>query len=193
MAGYGLPPEDAFPAQLEARLKRDGYNVHVLNDGVSGDTTAGGVSRVDSVISQKPDAALVVLGGNDLLRGVPPVQVRANMDSILLKLQAAHIRVLVAGQKAPLTYGAAYADAYNGIFCGLAKTYGAECYPFFLESVYAHAGLMQQDGIHPNKEGVATVIGQMYPEVVKLLGKVRDAACEVRARNRPRHKCGWQT
>ena len=170
-SGYGLQPEDAFPAQLERKLKADGYNVTVINDGISGDTTGGGVSRVDQVIAQRPDIVMLSLGGNDLLRAFPPDVTRKNLDDIMAKIKQANIRMLLIGQKAPLTLGAAYANAFNAIYLDLAKQYGAGLYPFFLEGVYGKADLMQPDGVHPTREGVAVMVNNIYPLVTPGLKK----------------------
>ncbi len=170
-AGYGVAPENTFPAQLEKKLIADGHSVKVINDGVSGDTTAGGVARVEYVLKQKPDAVILILGGNDLLRGLPPSEVEKNLTVIVQRLHAADVKLLIAGQKAPFTLGVAYAQQYNAIFCDLAKQYDAECYPFFLATTYGHADLMQNDGIHPNTQGVATIINALYPQVLALLKK----------------------
>jgi acyl-CoA thioesterase-1 len=168
-AGLGIAPEDAFPARLEAKLNADGYHVRVINDGISGDTTAGGVARIDGVLAQKPGIVIIELGANDLLRGEPVLQVRANLEAILSRFHEAGIKMLVVGQKAPISFGLQYAAGFNPIFCELAKKYNAGCYPLYLEGVYGHQDLMQDDGIHPNAQGVKVVLDKMYPYVTRLL------------------------
>lgn len=171
-AGFGISAQDAFPEQLERRLLADGYHVKVLNDGISADTTADGLARIDSVIAQKPDIVILELGANDMLRALPPKQTENNLDEILSQLQGAGVKkILVAGQKAPLSYGLAYSSAYNPLFCTLAKKYNASCYPVYLEGVYGHAEWMQTDGMHPNADGVKMILDKIYPSVKALLKK----------------------
>jgi acyl-CoA thioesterase-1 len=170
-AGFGLAPEDALPAQLARKLANDGYKVQMLNDGISGDTTAGGVARVDAVLAQKPAAVLVELGANDMLHGLPPGQARDHLDAILSRLHAAKIKLLVIGQRAPLSYGIPYTKAYDAMFCDLAKKYHADCYPFLFDGVYGHPELLQEDGLHPTAEGVKVIVDKIYPQVAKLLTK----------------------
>jgi len=169
--GYGLSDEDSFPSQLEQKLRADGYAITMINDGVSGDTTAGGVSRVDQVIAQKPDIIMLDLGGNDLLRAVPPAETRKNLETIMEHIKQAHIRTILIGQKAPLTLGAAYASAYNSLFPDIAASYGAVLYPFFLEGVYNHPELMQADGVHPTKDGIVIMVNSLYPLITAGLKK----------------------
>jgi len=168
-AGFGVAPQEAFPAQLEAKLNKDGHHAHVINDGVSGDTVAGGLARINDVLAQKPSIVIVEFGANDMLRGFPPAQIRDKLDAMLSKFQDAGIRMLIVGQKAPRSYGAAYAKDFDPLFCDLAKKHYAECYPVYLEGVYGNADLMQQDGMHPNAEGVKIAVGRIYPYVARLL------------------------
>lgn len=170
-AGYGIALQDAFPAQLESKLMKEGYNVKVLNHGVSGDTTAGGLARVEYVLKQNPHIVIIELGGNDLLRGVPPADIKKNLDAMMLRFQQTGIGMILAGQKAPFTIGAQYAEAYNALFSELAAKYKAVFYPFFLEGVYDQPGLMQSDGVHPNKEGVTALVEAIYPTVQKVIKK----------------------
>ena len=165
VAGYGVAPGDAFPARLEKAMNAQGLNVKIINDGVSGDTTAGGLARVDYVVKQKPVLVVIVLGGNDLLRGLPPEDVRRNLAAIMEHFAQAGIKMVVAGQMAPLSLGTKYANAYNAVFCDLAKQYNAGCYPFFLDGVYNHPELMQADGIHPNAQGAAFIADKIKPLV----------------------------
>jgi acyl-CoA thioesterase-1 len=170
-AGLGVAPESAFPAQLERKLKADGYYVKVINDSISGDTTEGGAARIESVLAQKPDIVIVELGSNDMLRALPPQEVGTNLDQILSRFNKAGIKIIVAGQKAPLSFGLHYAADYNPIFCDLAKKYNSACYPVILEGVYEHTELMQADGMHPNADGAKVIVDKMYPLITKLLKK----------------------
>jgi len=153
-AGYGVKPEDAFPVQLEQKLNADGHPTKVLNYGISGDTTAGGVTRVRAVIDQHPDWIIIELGTNDMLKGWPPESTKKNLDAILRQCKQANIKILLTGIKASITLG----GEYNDMFAALAKQYGVLLYPDFLEKVYGNGGLMQPDGIHPTSEGVAMIV-----------------------------------
>ncbi len=169
-AGYGLPRAQAFPARLEAALKAAGRKVEVIDAGVSGDTTAGGLARLDWALTPSPDAAIVELGANDGLRGLDPKLTYANLDAILARLKERRIKVLLAGMLAPPNLGRDYGDEFNGVFPRLAERHSVALYPFFLEGVAAEPSLNQADGLHPNAEGVEVVVRRILPEVVKLLG-----------------------
>jgi acyl-CoA thioesterase-1 len=181
-AGYGLAPAQALPAKLEAALKAKGQDVRVLNHGVSGDTAAGGLARVDWMLGDKPDIVLVELGANDALRGSDPGQAERNLDAIIVKLQAAKVTVWLAGMLAPRNYGAEYAQAFDGMYKRLADKHGVPLYPFFLDGVAAEAGLNQPDGIHPNARGVDVLVERMLPFVIRNLD---DHAASVRRSARP--------
>ncbi|MDR6291952.1 arylesterase [Inquilinus sp. 2KB_12] len=168
-AGLGLSEADAFTTQLEAALKAQGYDVRVLNAGVSGDTTAGGLDRLDWALADKPDLALVELGANDMLRGVDPTAVRANLDKILARLGDAKIPTLLAGMLAAPNLGPAYGAAFDAIYPDLAKAHGVPLYPFFLDGVAAQAALNQADGMHPNAAGVKVIVDRITPAVVSLI------------------------
>ena len=168
-AGLGLSEADAFTAQLEAALKAQGYDVRVLNAGVSGDTTAGGLDRLDWALADKPDLALVELGANDMLRGVDPTAVRGNLDKILARLGDAKIPTLLAGMLAAPNLGPAYGAAFDAIYPDLAKAHGVPLYPFFLDGVAAQAALNQADGMHPNAAGVKVIVERITPAVVALI------------------------
>lgn len=170
-AGYGLPPEEAFPVKLEKKLTADGYSVKILAHGVSGDTTAGGLGRVDYVLGQKPDIVIVELGGNDLLRAVPAASTQSNLDSILQKFKAAGVKTILAGQVAPLNYGQKFANDYNAIFPALASKYSVPLYPSILEGILGHPALLQADGLHPTAEGVDVMVTGIAPLVEKMLTK----------------------
>nr|WP_246422951.1 arylesterase [Roseospira visakhapatnamensis] len=168
-AGYGLTREDAFPAQLQAALTARGHAVMVLDAGVSGDTTAGGRARLDWVLADDPDAAIVALGGNDGLRGLDPAGTRDNLSAIVGRLQAEGIPVLIAGMLAPPNLGPDYGSAFNAVFPEVAAETGALFYPFFLAGVAADPALNQPDGIHPTAEGVGVIVDGILPAVEDLL------------------------
>src|SRR4051794_4928637 len=134
-AGFGLPPDKGFPAQLEARLRADGIDAHVVNAGVSGDTSAGGLARLDWSLADKPDLVILELGANDMLRGIAPEAVRANLDKIIDKIKASGARLLLTGMEASPSWGRDYEKEFNSIYLDLARTHGVALYPFFLEGV----------------------------------------------------------
>jgi acyl-CoA thioesterase I len=170
-AGYGLPTDMAFPTKLQAALKAKGIDAVVDNAGVSGDTTAGGLARLDwSLSGKKPRFAIVELGGNDGLRGLDPAETRKNLDAILTKLKTAGVRVLLTGMMAPPNLGRDYGREFNAIFPDLAAKHGVAFYPFFLDGVAADPALNQGDGIHPNAKGVDIIVERMLPDVAKLVG-----------------------
>lgn len=168
-AGYGLKPEEAFPARLEAALAQKGYSVKMINAGVSGDTTAGGKARLEWVLQDNPAIVLVELGANDALRGLKPEEARANLDAILTALKARNIAVLLAGMKAPLNLGVEYSNAFNAIYPDLARKHDVALYPFFLDGVAAKRGLNQADGLHPTAEGVEAIARNIAPHVEALI------------------------
>ncbi|MEQ8709228.1 MAG: arylesterase [Rhodospirillales bacterium] len=168
-AGYGVRQGEAFTDQLSEALQQAGRKVTVINGGVSGDTTAGGASRLGWLLSDRPDAAIVELGANDALRGLEPAATRANLDRIITELKAANVPVLLAGMLAPPNLGREYGEAFGRIYPDLAEEKEVLLYPFFLEGVAAVPELNQQDGIHPNPEGIAVVTKRILPYVLKLL------------------------
>jgi len=168
-AGYGLSKTDSFPHQLEVALKKSGRDVEVINAGVSGDTTAGGLSRLDWILKDAPDAVIVELGANDGLRGLDPKNSEANLKAILDLLAAAETPVLLAGMLAPPNLGSRYGEAFNSMYKRLGSREGVVFYPFFLDGVAAVPELNQADGIHPNAQGVAVVVERILPSVKKLL------------------------
>jgi acyl-CoA thioesterase I len=170
-AGLGVAPDQAFPAQLAARLKADGYDVTVDNGGVSGDTTAGGLARLDWTIGDRPDIVLLELGANDMLRGLDPKHAETNLDTMLSKLKAAKVKVLLIGMKASTNWGPDYQKDFDAIYPKLAKKYDVPLYPFFLEGVALDPKLNQPDMLHPNPAGVAVIVGRIVPAVEQLLGK----------------------
>ena len=181
-AGYGVSPAQAIPARLEAALKAQGRNVTVLNHGVSGDTAAGGLARVDWMLGDKPDIVLVELGANDALRGSDPAQAERNLDEIITKLKAANVTVWLAGMLAPRNFGPEYAASFDGMYKRLADKHGVPLYPFLLDGVAQDPALNQADGIHPNVKGVDVVVERLLPFVTKNLD---DYAASVRRPARP--------
>jgi acyl-CoA thioesterase-1 len=163
-AGYGLAAEDAFPARLEARLRAAGLAAAVVNAGVSGDTTAGGLARLDWVLGDA-DHVIVALGANDALRGLDPAETEANLAVIVERLEARGVRVLIAGMRAPPNMGRAYEAAFNAVFPRLAERFRVPLYPFLLDGVAAEPSLLQADGTHPNAAGADAIARRMLPLV----------------------------
>lgn len=172
-AGYGLARGEGFVARLEAALRAKGIPARVLDAGVSGDTTAGGLARLDWALAEAPDAAIVALGGNDGLRAIDPEATYANLDAILTRLAARNIPVLLAGMLAPPNLGSAYGAAFRGAYERLARKHDVVFYPFFLDGVAADPALNQPDGIHPNAQGVAVMVERILPAVERLIEKTR--------------------
>ena len=169
-AGYGLAPEQAFPARLQAALGQQGIEVRVINAGVSGDTTAGGLARLDWALADKPDLVILALGANDALRGIAPATVRDNLDKMIRKIEANGAKVLLIGMLAPPNWGAEYESAFDRIFPDLAKAHNVQLYPFFLPGVAMKPELNQPDGLHPNERGVAVLVDRLAPVVARLVG-----------------------
>jgi acyl-CoA thioesterase-1 len=168
-AGYGVTPEQSFPARLQALLKAKGRSVTILNQGVSGDTTAGGLDRIDWMLADKPDIVLVELGGNDALRGIDPAVTEKNLAAIVEKLQAAHVTVWLAGMMAPRNLGSDYVKAFDGLYKRIAYTYKVPLYPFILDGVAQDPALNQADGLHPNPKGAEIVAEKLLPFVTQNL------------------------
>jgi acyl-CoA thioesterase-1 len=171
VAGYSLPPDAAYPAQLEKALKAKGVNVTAMNAGVSGDTTAAAASRLDWALTDKPTHVIVELGANDMLRGLPPEQARTHLDAILTKLKQANLPVLLMGMLAAPNLGADYGRRFNSIYPDLAAKHGVPLYPFFLEGVAGDARLNLSDGIHPTRDGVAIMVERTLPHILRFLGQ----------------------
>ncbi len=169
--GYGLPPGTEYPARLEAQLRQSGTNIRIINAGVSGDTSAGGLSRLDWALAETPTAAIVELGSNDALRGLSPAQTEKNLAAILEKFKARKIPVLLLGMQAPRNLGKDYVAEFDAIYPRLAKRYDLLFYPFVLEGIVLNPKLNQADGIHPNPEGVKVLVKALQPYVEKLLRK----------------------
>jgi acyl-CoA thioesterase-1 len=174
-AGYGLAAADSFPAQLETALHRAGYQVEVQNAGVSGDTSAGGLARLDWALAERPDLMIVELGANDALRGLDPERTYRNLDAILTRLKSAGVQPLLAGMRAPRNLGPAYFTKFDRLYPELAKRHQAPFYPFFLDGVALRAELNQADGIHPNPEGVRAIVQRILPQVSLLLEQLAQA------------------
>lgn len=170
-AGYGLPPGEGFCPQLEAALRARGREVTVLNAGVSGDTSAGGLARLDWALAGQPDAALVELGANDGLRGLDPGAMERNLAAILERLRAGHVPALLTGMRAPPNFGAAYGREFAAVFPRLAAAKEVPLYPFFLDGVASEPALNQADELHPNAQGVAVIVRRILPAVERLLDR----------------------
>jgi len=168
-AGYGLPAAQAFPAQLQQALAKRGVAALVRAAGVSGDTTAGGLARVDFSVRKDTTLTIVALGANDLLQGQDPKRTRANLDGIIKKLKARRIGVLLAGITAPVEIGGGYARDFNAIFPGLAQANAVPLYPNLLDGVARQAALNQADGIHPNARGAQIIAARLAPAVARAL------------------------
>jgi acyl-CoA thioesterase-1 len=181
-AGYGVKPEQAIPARLEAALKAQGRSVAVINHGVSGDTTAGGLQRLDWMLADKPDIVMVELGANDALRALDPAEAERNLDTIIGKLKAAGVTVWLAGMLAPRNFGPEYTRQFDGMYKRLAEKHNVPLYAFFLDGVAQDAALNQGDGIHPNPKGVDVIVERLLPFVT---GNLDDYAASVRRPARP--------
>lgn len=168
-AGLGVAADEAYPALLEARLAREGYAYRVVNAGVSGDTTAGGLRRVDWVLRAKPEIAIVALGANDGLRAQSPQAMRENLTAIVKRLQAAGARVLLVGMRLPPNYGADYTTEFQAVFPEVARSTGAAFMPFLLDGVAADTRLNQPDGIHPTAAGYQVIADRLWPYLRPLL------------------------
>ncbi|MBC7905325.1 MAG: arylesterase [Rhodospirillaceae bacterium] len=168
-AGYGLPADAAFPVQLEKALRAQGYDVTVINAGVSGDTSAGGRARLDWALADKPKFAIVELGANDGLRGIDPKVTEQNLDAILTRLKAEGVTVLLTGMLAPPNYGPDYAESFRQVFVRLAQRHKVAFYPFFLDGIARDPKLNQGDGLHPTREGVAVIVNRILPSVTQVL------------------------
>ena len=168
-AGFGLAREDAFPARLEAALRAEGHRWRVVDAGVSGDTSAGGLARLDWVLADRPEIVIVELGANDGLRGLPTERMEANLDAILARIGESGASILLAGMRAPANFGADYAAAFRAVYERLAARHRVALYPFFLEGVAMEPALNQPDGIHPNAAGVDEIVRRILPHVVALV------------------------
>ena len=168
-AGYGLAPKDGFTPKLEAYLRAKGLAVRVINGGVSGDTSSGGLARFDWVVPDAADAIIIELGANDALRGINPDVTHANLTQIIEKSRARGLAILLAGMLAPPNLGSAYGKRFAAIYPDLARKYDVALYPFFLDGVAAQKSLNLADGIHPNAAGIDVIISRIGPYAERLV------------------------
>ena len=173
IAGYGLKSEDGFTAQLEYELRERGHSARIVNSGISGDTTSGGLARLDWVFSDPYDAVILLLGFNDALRAIPTELVRDNLTEIISRIQARQLPLMFVGARAPRNLGAEYVEDFDAIYLDLAEEFDVVFYPFFLEGVATDPSLNQDDGIHPNAIGVGLIVKQMLPYTEELISRIK--------------------
>lgn len=184
-AGYMLPPGDSFPAQLQVALAARGYKVEIVNAGVSGDTSAGGLQRLDWSLQPDVDGVILELGANDALRGIDPHITKDNLEKIITKIRQKGADILLAGMKAPGNWGPEYQARFDVIYPALAGRYNLPLYPFFLEGVIGEDGLIMDDGLHPTKEGVAELVRRILPDVEALLKRIGERKAAAAAAAKP--------
>ena len=172
-AGLGLALKEGFVPRLEAALAAKNVIAGITNAGVSGDTAADGLARLDWSVPQGTDAVIVELGANDMLRGIDPRVTRNALDAILTRLAERHIAVMLCGMRAAPNLGGEYGKAFDSIYPELAAKHGVLLYPFFLDGVAANAALIQSDGLHPNAAGVDVIVGRILPKIEELIARVR--------------------
>jgi len=172
-AGYGLPDKDGFVARLQAALAAAGAAVEIANGGVSGDTAADGLARLDWSVPQDTDAVILEFGANDMLRGIKPEITRNALDAMLQRLADRHIAGLLCGMRAAPNLGSPYGQAFESIYPELAAKYGVLLYPFLLDGVAADLALTQHDGMHPNAAGVGVIVERILPKVQELIARAR--------------------
>ncbi|MCX8999329.1 arylesterase [Rhizobiaceae bacterium BDR2-2] len=172
MAGYQLPADESYTAQLEKALKDKGFDVVIENAAVSGDTTSGGLARADWSVPDGTDGVILELGANDALRGIAPEDSERNLDAMLARFQERGIAVMLIGMLAPPNMGDDYAARFNPIYPRLAEKYGVPLYPFFLDGVVTESRLKLEDGMHPNGEGVAVMVSRSLPVAEKFLSNI---------------------
>jgi acyl-CoA thioesterase-1 len=172
-AGYGLPAKDGFVPRLQAALDAAGSAAAVENAGVSGDTAADGLARLDWSVPAGTEAVILELGANDMLRGIKPQVTREALDAILKRLSDRHIAVLVCGMRAAPNLGTDYVSAFERIYPELAAKYGMPLYPFFLDGVAGDRSLVQHDGLHPDPAGVGVIVTAILPKVEQLIAEIR--------------------
>lgn len=177
-AGAGIRAEESYPSQLQRRLDDSGYRYRVINAGVSGDTTAGALRRVDWVLKSRPQIVIIELGANDGLRGLPLDQMHNNLEAIIRRVQAAGAKVILAGMKLPLNYGEEYRSRFEAVYTQLAQTHHIALMPFFLEGVGAQAKLNQDDGIHPTGDGYRIIVNHLWPVLTPLLAEASPRVLE---------------
>jgi acyl-CoA thioesterase-1 len=172
-AGLGVAPDESYPAQLQRKLDGAGYHYRVVNAGVSGDTTAGGIRRVSWILNSKPSIVILELGANDGLRGLSLLETRANLEQIIQQFQSASVTVVLAGMKLPPNYGKDYTSGFEALYHPLAKQYHLTLIPFFLDGVAASSSLNQADGIHPTGEGYRLIVEKVFSVLEPLLERSR--------------------
>ena len=175
-AGYGLSESESYPVKLQAALRAKGIEAQVINGGVSGETSAGGLARLDWALADDPDIVIVELGANDGLRGLDPAKTQENLDAVLKRLTEEKRAVLLTGMLAPPNMGSDYGDDFKSIYPALAVKYGVRLYPFFLEGVAADPQLNQADGIHPTGAGVDIIVSRLLPEVMAVIDSLKQSA-----------------
>ena len=175
-AGYGLAEQDTLPTRLADALNKMGRPVTMINGGVSGDTTADGVTRLDWALADQPQIMILALGANDMLRGIDPKTTRANLDTIIRRTKAAGVEIVLAGMLAPPNLGAEYKSAYDAVYSDLAKAHNLLFMPFLLQDVAQDSVLNQADGIHPNGDGVAIIVRNLLPYVTQAMDKLEAAS-----------------
>ena len=173
VAGFNLPADQAFPAVLQRELRARGHDIAVVNAGVSGDTSTGGLARLDWALADGADGVIVELGANDMLRGVDPVETEKALDSILAQLSRRKLPVLLAGMIAAPGMGKSFEERFNGIYGKLARKYDVLLYPFFLDGVTNERHMLLADGMHPNKQGVEEMVRRILPHVLKLIAQIQ--------------------
>ena len=173
MAAYNLQGEQGFPSRLEAELRKRGHDVSIIDAGVSGDTTSGGLARLDWSIPDGVDGVILELGANDALRGLPPEKTRENLEAMIARLQERGIAILLAGMLAPPNMGGDYETSFNTIYPDLATKYGLTLYPFFLDGVTGNPDLQLSDGMHPNPNGINTMVENFIPVAEQFLADIK--------------------
>jgi acyl-CoA thioesterase-1 len=172
-SGYGLDPQNSFPAQFEKALRARGHKAHVVNAGVPGETIADGLARLDKTLKTKPDLIILELGANDAEQGLDPAVSKANLDLMLKRIKAAHVRVLLCGAVAPASFGEEYQASFNPIYPAMAAKHRVPLYPSILEGVSSDSSLIQGDGEHPNQKGVEVMVDRILPVVEEALHQKR--------------------
>ena len=172
VAGYGLPAGVSFPDRLEIALQEAGFDITVVNAGLSGDTTAGGLARLDWSLADGPAAVIIVLGGNDMLRGIDPASTRANLDAMIARLKQRNVTVMLAGMLASRNLGQDYVTAFDGLYPALVQKHDIDFYPFFLEGVALDPALNLPDGLHPNAAGIDEIVRRILPSVTTMLDHI---------------------
>lgn len=173
MAGFGLLPGEAFPEKLEIALRGRGQNVVISNAGVSGDTSSGGLARLDWSVPDGTDLVILELGANDMLRGIDPAAVRENLEAMIVSLKKRNIDILLAGMRATPSLGQEYQSDFDSIYPDLAMKHDIPLYPFFLEGVATNSDLLLEDGLHPNSAGVELMVEGVVPMIEALVGEPR--------------------